>query len=235
MLPHRWLRYAMLAAASCGALPAQAGPDHIPGWGDSMEMPQGTPWTMPPGIVMAAEGLNPVDLEHCRNRGQKVRSNPIGTGGGVALCITFRNINPRGVGTQGPIKVTIRGGATFIPDNISTQNGIIIQKGTWEIRPGETLFLPIFLICMNPSRSSSVPYQTFRPGPVVQHPGVRRIIAMFEGKPLPQASFAAGALGSISTGRKIDRSLLDLIRGEWEALGVKDDPAKYLSPDMMKK
>lgn len=220
----------LFAMASCWAIPAQAGPNDLPGWNASKAMPQGTPWVLPPGIAVTAEGLNPVDLEHCRNEGEKERSKPQGTGGAVSLCITLSNTNPRsGTGTPTPITVTIPGGLTFIPDNLSTQNGIILQRGTVKIRPGQTIHIPMYLICMNPQRSSSTPYQPFRLGPIIDHPEVRKVIAMFDGKPLPQASAGAeSALGRVSTGRKIDGFTLDLIRKEWESLGVTDDPAKYL-------
>lgn len=218
----------MLAVASCWAIPAQAGPNDLPGWNMSKGVPQGTPWVLPAGIVLTAEGLDRMDLEHCRNRGQKLRSNPIGTDGQVALCLMFRNTNTPGIGTPGPITVTIPAGLTFIPDNMSTQNGIILQKGTVEVRPGETLVIPMYLICMNPNRSSSVSFERFRLGPIVQHPELRKVIAMFDGKPLPQASAAAAALGSVGAGKKVDRVILDLIRQEWKTLGVNDDPAKYL-------
>ncbi|MBB4840876.1 hypothetical protein HNP52_003973 [Sphingomonas kyeonggiensis] len=195
----------------------------------SKAMPQGATWSLPPGIVVTAEGLDPMDLEHCRNQGEKYRSPPRGTGGNVSLCLMFRNTNPHsGIGTPGSITVTIPAGLTFIPDNMSTQNGIILQKGTVEVRPGRTTYIPMYLICMNPTRDSSVAHQPFRLGPIVDHPEIRKVIAMFDGKPLPQASMAAAALGSVSTGRKIDRAVLDLIRKEWETLGVRDDPAKYL-------
>lgn len=105
----------------------------------------------------------------------------------VMLCLPLRYTPPtrEGVNPLLPIKLTIPPGLIFIPDNISTQNGIVIKKFVVELRPGRTTYIPIGLQCLNVGRSGSSPADTFRIGPVTRNPGFLRLFALLETKRVP--------------------------------------------------
>lgn len=139
-----------------------------PGWYRSEADPKGVLWAPPPGIEMPTRlrGYSEYEEHLCND---KEGANPpklVGVGSMVQICMIFRNtIDPR-INPGGIIKVVLPAGLTVIPEDKDTQNGILLQKQQLIVRPGQTIYLPLRMLCMNSDRDSSSTADWFRIGPV---------------------------------------------------------------------
>lgn len=170
----------LLALSAPVAATAAVDPN-MAGFGESEEEPIGDLWDLPPGVTVAEaiRGFSVFDQEtKCPTDPEAAK----GAGTLVQLCLPLTYSPPRGISQSLPIKVHIEPGTIFIPDNINTQNGINIKKWIVEIRPGETVYIPVMLMCLNQSRSGSSPADVFRMGPITRHPGMKQLLAMLETK-----------------------------------------------------
>lgn len=200
----------LLAACLFAPMAAQASDPTLVGFGDSEAEPIGDLWVLPPGVTVGPiRGHSLFFDADCTSDPEKVR----GSGDLVMLCLPLTYMPPPGApgAPQGlPIKVTVPAGLIFIADNISTQNGILIKKFIVEIRPGQTIYIPVGLKCVNVSRSGSSPSDTYRVGPITRNPGFQRLFAMLETKRLP-----ATAMGSNTTGiAELQGAVFDLAGGK---------------------
>lgn len=200
----------LLVACLFAPLGALASDPTLVGFGDSEAEPVGDRWELPPGVTVGPiRGHTLFFAEECSTDPEEVR----GSGDLVMLCVPLTYVPPPGrpgVPPGLPIKVTIPAGLIFIADNISTQNGIVIKKFIVEIRPGETVYIPVGLKCVNVSRSGSSPSDTYRVGPITRNPGFQRFFALLENKRLP-----ATAMGTNTTGiAELQGAVFDLAGGK---------------------
>jgi hypothetical protein len=173
---------ALLSATAPAAL-AQATTASLAGLGDSEARPVGS-WSLPEGVVLARPitGYSVFTPDQCAPA-----EEPKGSGDLVRLCVSLRHTGERnGDPYRLPIHVEIPAGLVFISDDISTQNGIIIQRFIVEVRPGQTINIPVFMMCLNDSRSGSYPGAVYQLGPVLQNPAFEALFKRLEGKRIPQ-------------------------------------------------
>ncbi|KQY85028.1 hypothetical protein [Brevundimonas sp. Root1423] len=172
-----------LALVTAPSAWAQTTTTSMAGIGDSEERPVGA-WTLPDGIVLARPitGYSVFTPELC-----EPAEEPVGSGDLVQLCISLRHTGQRnGAPYRLPIHVEIPAGLIFISDNLSTQNGIILQRFIVEVRPGQTINIPVFAMCANDGRSGSNPSAGYQLGPVLQNPAFDALFKQLEGKRIPQ-------------------------------------------------
>lgn len=172
-----------LALVTAPPIWAQTTTTSLAGIGDSEERPVGA-WRLPEGIVLARPitGYSVFFPDDCAPA-----DTAKGAGDLVRLCISLRHTGERsGAPYRLPITVEFPPGQIFISDDISTQNGIIIQRFTVELQPGETLHIPAFMMCVNVSRSGSYPAAVYQLGPVLQNPAFDALFKQLEGKRIPR-------------------------------------------------
>lgn len=196
--------FALLSATAPAAW-AQTTTTSLAGVGDSEARPVGA-WSLPEGVVLAGPiiGYSVFTPDQCESA-----EAPQGSGDLVRLCIGFRHTGERnGAPYQLPIHVEIPAGLIFISDDVSTQNGIIIQRFIVEVQPGETINIPAFMMCLNDNRSGSHPGAVYVLGPVLQDPGFDALFKQLEGKRIPQegAVEIQGAIWALSEGEPISPS-----------------------------
>ncbi|WP_332689116.1 hypothetical protein [Devosia sp.] len=174
----------------------------LAGIGDSEARPVGA-WSLPEGVVLARPitGYSVFTPDECAPAEEAK-----GSGDLVRLCISLRHTGERdGAPYRLPITVEIPAGLIFIADNISTQNGIIIQRFIVEVSPGQTINIPAFMMCLNDSRSGSHPGAIYVLGPVLQNPAFDALFKQLEGKRIPQegAVEIQGAIWALAEGDSI--------------------------------
>jgi hypothetical protein len=177
------------------------------GFGDSEERPVGDSFSLPANIVLKDKlyGYSIFTSEFCDN---KTEDDAIGMGTLVQICVPFFN-NSNSNGNPGSIiKVTLPAGHVYISNNINTQKGILIKKVTVEVTPGKTLYIPLFLFCLNASRSGSAPGDVFEMGPVTKDKDMLNLIALLQNKKLDPkdyelAAFLQAAVWDASEGKPL--------------------------------
>lgn len=193
--------FALLSATAPAAW-SQTTTTSLAGVGDSEARPVGA-WSLPEGIVLARPitGYSVFFPDQCESARE-----PQGSGDLVRLCLSFRHTGVRnGAPYRLPIHVEIPAGLIFISDDISTQNGIIIQRFIVEVQPGETINIPAFMMCLNDSRSGSHPGAIYQLGPVLRTPAFDALFRQLDGKRIPQegAVDIQGAVWALSEGEPI--------------------------------
>ncbi|NOK10575.1 hypothetical protein [Corallococcus exercitus] len=156
-----------------GTTTASAGP----GVGTSKAQPEGTPFTLPAGITLETP-LKSYNVEDPVDCDDKFKKEAKGSGGAVALCLIFRNT------TGGPVTVTLPPGLIVISKDGSIQNGLLAQRVSIEVPPGERYFAPLFLYCANQDRSTSGINDDYALGPVIGYEGFQELYTLLEGKQL---------------------------------------------------
>lgn len=171
-----------------GPVAAQNATTAMAGVGDSKARPQGR-LELPPGVEVAGQirGHTPYDEENCSNEHEQAQ----GAGHMVQLCLGLRHTG-QGVSPGLPVRVVIPAGTIFISESERTQNGILIRRVERLIRPGETQYLWMHLMCLNANRDSSSTGDLFALGPVLEHPGFTELFRRLEGK-----TISVEALGDI--------------------------------------
>lgn len=177
----------LLATCLFAPLAAQASDPTLAGFGGSTAAPVGEPLQLPQGVEVAGpiKGHSIFASENCPPEPEAIK----GSGGMVQLCLPLRYTPPPGAPPQTPIAVELPPGLIFISDELSTQNGILVKKVRVRIRPGEIVYLPLALMCMNDTRAISGPGSPYRLGPVTNNAAFRRLFAMLETKKLSSTSF----------------------------------------------
>lgn len=210
------MRNLILAALLLTAAPARA-ETYPPGWGNSTQLPTGTPWILPAGIVVEKQIMpfSIFDEENCKEEGAKTHRPPVGHGGFVQICMVIRNTNPRGTG--GIIEVVIPAGLIVIAEKSSDQHGILLIKQTVQVRPGQKMQLPMYLECINTSRDHTSLESRYRLGPITDLPEAKKLIAFLADKKAPVLSGAGGmGVGRIQRGKPIDPLTYQLMTKELE-------------------
>jgi hypothetical protein len=200
-------------SATAPAAWAQTTTTSLAGVGDSEARPVGA-WSLPEGIVLARPitGYSVFFPEQCGSA-----EGPKGSGDLVRLCLGFRHTGERnGAPYRLPIHIEMPAGLMFISDDVSTQNGIIIQRFTVEVQPGQTINIPAYMMCLNGSRSGSYPAAIYQLGPVLRHPAFDALFSQLEGKRIPQegAVEIQSAVWALSKGDAIwppDQAYIDAL------------------------
>ncbi|MGX5857921.1 hypothetical protein ACWKW6_29960 [Dyadobacter jiangsuensis] len=167
------------------------GPDvsrRYKGMGNSTEMPEGTPLKMPDGIVVG-EALPFVEADtfRCANLYQE---DILGLAEGrVDLCIEFENKEAF------PINVTLPPGLIVVSKNIKVQNGMLLEKVTFEVPAQTRLFKPIGFTCMNANRDSAPYGDGFTIGPVTNVQPVLELLSFIADKNLHADTYLSGSVG----------------------------------------
>ncbi|WP_028007437.1 hypothetical protein [Solimonas flava] len=199
---------ALLVLAACGGSggghdddgnePPPAGVER-PGLGDSRAAPQGAPFALPAGVEVAGpiKGYSVFTPENCAPQEPSQ-----GVGDLVRICLPLRNTTDT-IGNPLPITVTIPPGFVAIAEDLHTQNGVLVQKQAVLIEPGRTIYLPLYLFCLNASRSGSSPQDTFQLGPILRYADFQELFDLLKDKELdrdaPQAELQ-GAVWRLSEG-----------------------------------
>lgn len=139
----------------------------LPGFGESREAPVGARFALPKGVGLVGPipGYTPFAPEACAPEEEAV-----GSGDLVRVCLTFENSTTDAGGLGHPVDVVLPERLVFVSESLSTQNGILVQRTSFTVWPGTTLRIPVYLYCVNDSRSASEPSDRFRLGPVVDYP-----------------------------------------------------------------
>lgn len=187
-------------AALAGILifcPLTAWTQELPGFGNSKADPVGEKFVLPQGVTLDDPlfSHNMFDSENCKNEREKEQRNPPeGTAGLVALCLVFRYPQPQD-SSEHPTRVfTLPHGLTFIPHNKRFQNAISVKRITVAIKVGETIYVPVRFVCMNPARKSNVniidvPYSI---GPVVKNKRIEETFKLTDKYEIPFDDLALG-------------------------------------------
>jgi hypothetical protein len=195
-----WL-VAVLVWGACGG-PADVdgggdgeGPGNTsrPGIGRSTAAPVGMPYVLPGGveIVQPIPGYD----DDCIPLEQQSQEEK-GSGSLVRLCLALRNTS------SAPARVELPAGLIFVSDELTTQNGLLVQGVPIEVPAGQTLSIPLHLYCLNEERAPSSPWDTFTLGPVTQDPQLRELISLVEGSllPVPGLTEVQAAVSHITDG-----------------------------------
>lgn len=154
------------------------------GVGASDELPAGR-WRLPDGIELAREitGYSVFMAEDCAPEDEAE-----GTGDLVRLCVSLRHTGRvNGAPYLLPITVEIPEGVMFISErDKSYQNGIVIRRIRREVRPGQTINIPVYVMCLNDTRSGSAPGVVYELGPLLRDPAFDALFARLARKKLPR-------------------------------------------------
>lgn len=198
----------LLLAALCLAVPAPASAQttttSLAGVGRSDDRPVGA-WALPEGVALEkVEGYSDLAWEECAPPDAEEPLPPEGAGTMVQVCLTLKHMG-QGALALVPIWVELPPGVMFISDSESTQNGILIRRVRRQIRPGEVLFIPVYMMCLNSGRSGSYPGAGYKLGPRLINPAFDALFARLEGKALSieAAAQIQGAVWDISKGKPI--------------------------------
>lgn len=186
---------ALGAALICLAAPVSvaASDPTLAGFDYSDVSPVGSPFDWPPGVTVAA----PMSGYHwgfpgdCDLDPEAVR----GAGAMVQICLSLTYRPPVGASPQLPIIVTLPAGLIFESEAIRTQNGILIKKVLVEIRPGQTVHLPLGLMCVNVGRSGSGGDSRYQLGPITTNERFHEFFALLESKRIPATIFDGDGSG----------------------------------------
>ncbi|MFP2933996.1 hypothetical protein ACLESO_54505 [Pyxidicoccus sp. 3LG] len=211
-----WLMGLAVALACSGSDPDDpgGGPDagseeHRPGLGHSDKPPEGQAFSLPTGVELAGpiKGYSEFEEEKCFPQ-----EEPKGAGDMVRICLPLRNTTNT-TSNPLPISITFPAGFTVISEDLDTQNGILVKQQTVVVQPGRTIYLPLYMFCLNGNRDSSSTDDTFRLGPVVQYADFREFFDLLEDKTLEQSGQGElqAAVWRLSEGKALtpaDRTLI---------------------------
>lgn len=154
------------------------GGEHRPGLGNSTKPPEGQPFSLPSGLEVAGtiKGYSVFEEDKCFPH-----EEPKGAGDMVRVCLPLRNTTNTGSNPV-PITLVIPAGFTVVSNDLSTQNGIIIQRQTVTVQPGTTINVPLYLFCLNGNRDVSSTADTFVLGPVIQYPDFLELFELLKDK-----------------------------------------------------
>lgn len=142
------------------------------GFGDSEERPVGTPFVWPEGLKLLGEPGTDDECDDAVYRQHRV----FGHSGSVALCLNFYN------NTNHPIRLTLPPGLMFISKRTIAQNGLLLTAVTIEVPAKQQYFAQLLMMCVNPPRSTSSGYEYEAEPIVTDHPALRKLVKMLEGK-----------------------------------------------------
>jgi len=169
-------------AVVCLAVPtlAAASDPTLAGFSHSNAMPIGDKWELPAGVSFARQimGHTMFFEENCDPDPEKV----VGSGDAVMLCLPLTYRPEPGMNPSLPIFIVLPAGLIFTSEDENFQHGIVVKSVTIQIRPGQTIHVPVGLMCMNAGRSTSAPGVAYRLGPVTRNPGFQRLFALLENK-----------------------------------------------------
>jgi hypothetical protein len=171
------------------------------GFGDSQERPTGTPFQLPASVTINGPVKGFINWgEACENKEDKAK----GKGDLVKLCIPFFN------NSNQPVTITFPPGLIFIAKNVNYQNGILIEQAVFEVPPQQQFYIPIFLCCLNESRTPSVPWEEWELGPVTNDKDMLDLVTWLNTKNLTGGFTSTGtqpvqhAVWNVSEGEPID-------------------------------
>ena len=172
------------------------------GFADSEERPEGTPFQLPAAVTIngAMKGYSQYYPQYCDNKEEK---DGKGKGDLVRLCIPFFN------NSNQPVTVSFPPGLIFIAKNLEYQNGILVEQAVFEVPPQQQFYLPLFLCCLNSSRSPSMPGEEWEMGPITNDKDMLDLVTWLNTKNLTGAFTpngtrpVQGAVWNVSQGRPI--------------------------------
>lgn len=163
-------------------------PGKLAGMGDMAGVPTGAPFTFPANISVAGTifGSN-CDTSYRR-----------GSGEFVDVCIGFFNS-----GTT-DYTITLPAGLTLTADDVTYQNGIIIQDTKILLKAGIITRCGVGAYCINASKSPSSSNKTYKIGNVSDSRLIRELIELLKNKKInieeyPNGSDYGDAVGKIQT------------------------------------
>ncbi|RZJ45279.1 MAG: hypothetical protein EON87_07910 [Brevundimonas sp.] len=156
----------------------------LPGFGDSLAEPVGTPLALPEGVEVEIVSYNPFDPDACKEPDAEERPDPHGPEGLVRLCLKFTN-------SGGPIRVSWPPGLTFISESKNTQNGLLVEGLEMEVEV--VVMVSLMADCMNGSRSAPGGGVRYKLGPVTRHPPILEALRLLADKDLSDPLDAATA------------------------------------------
>lgn len=189
------------------------------GWGYSKAPVEGEPLAIPSGLTIDQPfaGISIFD-EDCLSQSEPQKR---GSGGAVLICFSITNFTDRN-GTPQVIPFVLPAGTTFISQDDEYQNGILVVTERFDVLPGQTIRVPLYLYCMNTDREQSTPASSYTLGPVTQLPAFKQLSRLIAAKKVPTTSGAISvAIGDIEAGRSalqpITLSLMEAEIANWPA------------------
>ncbi|WP_164018394.1 hypothetical protein [Pyxidicoccus trucidator] len=188
-----WLMVAALVgAAGCkddgdGTDPDDDTPAGVePGFGKNRSAPKGTPFSFPAGVQVVSGTIKGANDDGDCSESQVA---PVGSGLNVRGCLEVRNT------TGAPVQVVFPPGLVIVSASETYQNGILVEREVVTIPPtsngpggvdggaeSETVSIPLHLYCINKSSDPSDSSARFELGPITDHPKMREIFTLMEGK-----------------------------------------------------
>jgi hypothetical protein len=150
-------------------------PDTIPGkinykgMGNSTEDPEGTPFSLPEGIVLEKMRFS----DTCYEQNWRNRS---GIGRGVYFCMTLTNT------TNQPRPVRLPPYIIFISKTVKVQNGILLFPYEYMVPARLTVTFLVEAFCLNKQRDPARWGDEFKLGPVSDNAELKKVAAALAGK-----------------------------------------------------
>ncbi|GAA4442537.1 hypothetical protein GCM10023091_29560 [Ravibacter arvi] len=207
----------MIGVTACQNPESGDGPDvskRYKGMGNSTEMPEGEPYQLPDGIV-AGEALPFVEADTFRCADLYPEDILGLSEGRVDLCIEFQNKKAF------PIEVTLPPGLIVVSKNLKVQNGMLLERVTFEVPAQTRMFKPIGFACMNGNRSSAPYGDGYTIGPVTNVPPVLELLAFIADKDLHADTYLSGSVGGAIRNLGHDGKISNFNRSQLEKLPLK--------------
>lgn len=190
-----------------------------PGLGDDPGEPEGSPFTLPPGVTVSGTvfGANDVTSD-CGNGAP-------GNGSGVyvQVCVPVRN------STGGPVEVVFPPGLIVVSAAEGFQNGLLVERVVVTVPatppgPGgppdggtdpDAHVVPLFTYCLNESQNPNDTGTPYKLGPVTSDAALKDLLRLLEGKRIDtedDVDVVQDAIYSITEGKGLtldDRNAID--------------------------
>jgi hypothetical protein len=142
--------------------PNPPGKINYKGMGNSTEDPEGTPFSLPDGIVLQKMRYS----DTCYEQNWRNRS---GVGRGVYFCMTLTNT------TNQPKTVVLPPCIIFISKSLKTQNGVLLTRYEIVVPPKVSASYLIEAFCLNKERDPAHWGDEFRLGPVTENAELKKL------------------------------------------------------------
>ncbi|MFP2911334.1 hypothetical protein ACLESD_41185 [Pyxidicoccus sp. 3LFB2] len=182
-----------------------------PGLGDDPGEPQGTPFTLPPGVTVSGTVYGADDLSSECLTGVRGRVPDNGSGEYVQVCVPLRN------STGAPVQVVFPPGLVIVSATETFQHGLLVERVVVTVPPTgngpggppdggvdpEAEAVPLFTYCLNESKSPNERGTPYALGPVTNDAALQDLLGLLAGKRIDdedEAEVVQDAIYSITEG-----------------------------------
>jgi hypothetical protein len=158
-----------------------------PGFGKDRRPPRGTPLSLPAGVQVVSAPLTGADDDgNCSG----TQLEPVGSGFMVRACLEMTNTS------GGPVEVVFPPGLVIVSASETYQNGLLVERVVVTVPPTPpgpggadagtsgtvTVKVPLHMYCINLDGAPSDSAARYTLGPVTDHPQMREVFELMEGK-----------------------------------------------------